>query len=262
MPTRRHVPFGVLCGVLFFAVPVLGLGLLIVQGIYTRSRRYLTTDDAPDGRDFYGAGRSLRLLVAGDSSAVGVGASSPETGVAGRIAAALAAERGRQVSVSARAVFGARTEHLAGQLADVETLGPDLVVILIGANDALKGVRLTHIRRHMTDAVTRAAAGGAVVVVGTCPYLGSRNFPRPLRGVAGWHGRRVAAVQDEAVSRAGGWPVPLDVFAGPIFRDAPSTMLSIDDFHPSDDGYGVWADALLPTVRTALDRPRSQRPER
>ena len=88
MPSRRLVLAGV------GSLPLLGAGLLVVQGIYTRSRTYLTTDDAPPGREAYGCGAPLRLLVAGDSSAVGVGATSAETSVAGRLATVLAERAG------------------------------------------------------------------------------------------------------------------------------------------------------------------------
>ncbi|MER6595994.1 SGNH/GDSL hydrolase family protein, partial [Micromonospora purpureochromogenes] len=89
------------------------------------------------------------------------------------------------------------------------------------------------------------------VVVGTCPDLGAvRAVAQPLRQVLGWSGRRTARAQTTAVLDAGGSVVDLGAETGPVFRADAGTFCP-DGFHPSADGYRVWAHALLPAVAAA-----------
>jgi hypothetical protein len=104
--------------------------------------------------------------------------------------------------------------------------------------------------------VLRLTSAGVAVVVGTCPDLGGgRAFPRPLREVTAWRGRAVADVSTRAVRGAGGIAVDLARRTGPAFRADPST-LSSDLWHPSDKGYALWADAILPDLLQAAGRLR------
>ena len=50
---------------------------------------------------------------------------------------------------------------------------------------------------------------------------------------------------------AGGVPVDLASIAGPVFR-ADAGTLCHDGYHPSADGYRVWAHALMPAVLDAI----------
>ncbi len=88
-------------------------------------------------------------------------------------------------------------------------------------------------------------------MVGTCPDLGAvRAIAAPLRQVVGWLGRRVARAQTGAVLDAGGTVVDLATETGPVFRADAGTFCH-DGYHPSADGYRVWAHALLPAVVAA-----------
>jgi lysophospholipase L1-like esterase len=129
---------------------------------------------------------------------------------------------------------------------------PDLIVMLIGANDATHVTPLGRVQQQQAAAVARLRAEGVAVVVGTCPDMGARNFLPPLRQVVAWQGRRVARVQALGVRDADGEVVPLGLICGPQFRADPSS-LSADGFHPSAYGYRLWAEALLPTVRRVVE---------
>jgi lysophospholipase L1-like esterase len=89
------------------------------------------------------------------------------------------------------------------------------------------------------------------VVVGTCPDLGAaRAFAQPLRQIVALFGRQVAKAQAAAVREAGGVPVDLAARTGPVFRADAGTLCE-DGYHPSADGYRVWAHALFPAVAEA-----------
>lgn len=235
-------------GVVALAAAVLG-----IEAVYAGTREYLPADSAPPGRGDYGpaGATALRLVMLGDSTAAGVGASSTDATVGGRLAAGLAADRGIRVTLRSVAVSGARAADLDDQVDAALRLAPDVAVLLVGANDATHASRLSAVRSEIQDAVRRLRAGGAEVVVGTSPDLGAaRALPQPLRLVAAWQGRRVAAAEAQATRAAGGTPVDLGRLTGPQFRADPET-LSSDRYHPSDRGYALWADVLLPAVLAA-----------
>jgi lysophospholipase L1-like esterase len=150
------------------------------------------------------------------------------------------------------AVAGSHGGDLATQVARA-LLGerPDVAVILIGTNDATGMRRPTDAAAYLGGAVRRLRDAGVSVVVGTCPDLGAvRAFAPPLRQLLGLLGRRIARAQTDAVREAGGVPVDLAERAGPVFR-ADAGTLCYDGFHPSADGYRVWAHALLPAIMEA-----------
>lgn len=128
---------------------------------------------------------------------------------------------------------------------------PDVALILIGANDATGLRGPSDAAAYLGAAVHRLREARVEVVVGTCPDLGAvRAIAPPLRQVVGWSGRRVACAQTTAVLEAGGSVVDLATETGPVFRADAGTLCQ-DGFHPSADGYRVWAHALLPAIVAA-----------
>jgi lysophospholipase L1-like esterase len=240
-------------GVGVLALGVLGAATIAAEGLLATRRTYVSSDSAPAPEGTFGAANPdrLRLVVLGDSTAAGLGVDRTEETVGGRLATLLAAT-GRQVVLDGVGVSGSRARDLGTQVSRALLHGvPDVAVILIGANDATHVTSPDAIERDLGRAVERLRTAGAAVVVGTCPDMGAvRAFAQPLRELAAWSGRRVAAAERAAVVRAGGRPVDLAALTGPVFR-ADAGTLSEDEFHPSADGYDLWALALYPAVYDA-----------
>jgi len=265
--------------------------LLAVEVVAALRRDYLPAASAPDLEARYAptggsaaggsaAGGSaseaepVTLLVLGDSTAAGVGVDTRAQSVSGQVAAALASD-GHEVLVRSVAESGARASDLAEQIKRARSRGlfdapgrttgglgaarrqSTVALVLIGANDATHGTDLDSVQRDVRGAVAELRAAGAEVVVGTTPDLGAvRAFAQPLRALAAWQGQRVADVTERATRAAGGVPVDLAARTGPAFRADPR-MLSDDEFHPSAGGYRLWAQVLVPTIRSVLDGPAS-----
>lgn len=232
-----------------------GAALLAGEAILARNRRYAKPELGLGLRTTVGPADAplLRLVMLGDWGAIGVGVNDVSDTVGGQLAALLAegpAGSGpRQVRLSSMGVAGSRSADLSTQVARA-LLGerPDIAVVLVGAHDATDLRRPGEGAAHLGAAVRRLRDAGVEVVVGTCPDLGAvRAIAPPLRQVAGWLGRRTARAQARAVRAAGGIPVDLAAVAGPVFR-ADAGTFSADGYHPSADGYRVWAHALLPAV--------------
>lgn len=237
----------------------LSAAVLAGEAAYVATRPYLPAESAPPVVGSFGSGNGttgrapLQLLMVGDSTAAGVGASGTTATVGAQLAAGLAAT-GRTVTLSSVAVSGARAKDLAGEVSAVgrQPGRADVAVVLIGANDATHLTSLKAVRTRLTAAVRELRATGAAVVVAGCPDLGAvRAFPQPLRLIAAARGRAVASAEHRAASAAGASFVDLAHETGPTFR-ADAGMLSADRFHPSDRGYARWSRALLPAVRAAV----------
>jgi lysophospholipase L1-like esterase len=197
----------------------------------------------------------LHLMIFGDSTAAGYGCQVADELPGVLIARGLAEESGKRVRLSTKAIVGASSKGLAGQIDAMFVAGPppDAAVIMIGANDITKPNGIGPSARRVGRAVRRLRGSGAVVVVGTCPDFGViRTIPQPLRWVARSRGLRLARAQASAIRSAGGVPVPFSDLLAPHFRKMPEVLFSHDMFHPSAAGYALAASQLLPALGKAL----------
>jgi lysophospholipase L1-like esterase len=197
----------------------------------------------------------LHLMIFGDSTATGLGCQSAAEVPGVLLARALAEETGKRIRLSTKAISGATSRGLSGQVDAMFVAGPppDAAIIMVGANDitALNGV--VRSARRLGAAVRRLRASGAVVVVGTCPDFGVITaIPQPLRWTARTLGLRLARAQAAAVRAAGGVPVPLADLLAPEFLQAPELLFAEDRFHPSAAGYALAAKQLFPALCSAL----------
>jgi lysophospholipase L1-like esterase len=248
-------------------VAAYGSGLLATAGVVAAgvllgqvevAKRIIPLAEAPpprgDGR--YGErfrGRPVKLVVLGDSSAAGYGVHRPRETPAALLGNGLARRLQRPVIARTFAVVGATSRRLAPQVEAALEEHPDLAVILVGANDVTHNDNRTAAVRYLADAVRALRAAGAQVVVGTCPDLGAiRPIHPPLRWLARYWSRQLAAEQTVAVVEAGGRTVSLGDLLGPRFVREPLKMFGSDRFHPSADGYAVAMAAILPTATAAM----------
>lgn len=197
----------------------------------------------------------LHLMIFGDSTATGYGCVVADEVPGVLIARGLADQSGKRVRLSTKAIVGATSKGLSGQIDAMFVAGPppDAAVVMIGANDVTRLNGIGPSARRVGAAVRRLKGAGAEVVVGTCPDFGVITaIPQPLRWVARSQGLRLARAQAAAVRAAGGVPVPFSALLAPEFHKAPDLLFSDDMFHPSAAGYALAAQQLLPALCKAL----------
>ncbi|ORJ62580.1 SGNH/GDSL hydrolase family protein [Mycobacterium simiae] len=202
-----------------------------------------------------GMSADLHFMIFGDSTATGYGCASAEEVPGVLIARGLAEQTGKRIRLSTKAIVGATSRGVSGQVDAMFVAGapPDAAVVMIGANDvtALNGISQS--ARRLGTTVRKLTSRGAVVVVGTCPDLGVITaIPQPLRSLAHARTTQLARAQAAAVRAAGGVPVPLAQLLAPQFRTTPELMFSADGFHPSPTAYGLAAAQLLVALCDAL----------
>lgn len=229
-------------------------GLIVIEGFIAAKRTYLTADSAPPIEGHFAAtGKSkgsLKLVMIGDSTAAGVGATATDGSVGGHLSESLG-DAGFDVQLSSVAVSGSRVSDLSPQVSRALMGKPDLAVILIGANDATHFSGLNELRHELNTDVRRLTDAGVQVVIGTCPEMrAGLAFMRPARDIVAWQGRRVARTERKAIRGTGAQDVDIQKLTGPTFLHDTHRYLSSDRFHPNDEGYGVWSAALFPTVES------------
>ncbi|HLQ62283.1 MAG TPA: SGNH/GDSL hydrolase family protein [Candidatus Acidoferrales bacterium] len=192
--------------------------------------------------------RTFRYLALGDSYTIGTGASGPAQSFPSRLARRL--ERGTRVRVEVTnpAVNGFTTEDLIRrELPLLEKLRPDLVTILIGANDVVQGrseaaYRASLVRIYDAVADLRLPAGRVWCISvpdwSAAPAAAGFGAPAQIR-------RRLSQVnaiaREEADRRGFGW---VDLFElSRTGLDTPGWVAG-DGLHPGDRQYLAWADHI------------------
>ncbi|MDL4815589.1 SGNH/GDSL hydrolase family protein [Actinomadura opuntiae] len=192
----------------------------------------------------HGAAPAYRLVVVGESTAVGVGAAEHARALPGFLAEALAARLRCAVTWTVAGENGATARRVA-RLARGRAGGhghADLVVATVGINDLIRRRALDRWADDVADlvAVLRGGFGDAsVLVAGMPPVHRFPALPRPLRTVLGARARRMDRVTREAAHAAGAVHVPMDE----ALAD-DRALFAADGFHPSAAGYRAWANDL------------------
>ena len=180
------------------------------------------------------------VLVVGDSTAVGTGASSPQHSVAGLIGRGNPALR-----IVNRATDGAKYEDFARQLAQSDERF-DFVLVLGGGNDVIRLTGADKLRADVqrTDELARERGRTVVLMppgnVGNAPF-----FWPPTSWLMTQRSQSLHAVVREAAQATGARYVNLyKPRAEDPFAQRPKELHARDGLHPSDAGYQEWMQEL------------------
>jgi lysophospholipase L1-like esterase len=172
-------------------------------------------------------------VVLGDSTAQGLGASSPLHGYVGQVLRVLRAT-GTPWRVLNLSRSGAQTRHvLDDQLPLLEELQPALVTCGIGSNDIL-GTTPKRFRQHLRQVIGRLPTSSVVMDL---------TVPDRFWHIGGAVSPYVSGINQLIGSTAAerGLPVAeVSRYARPPWRG----LLAPDKFHPNNFGYRRHADAL------------------
>lgn len=248
-------------------MPLLGL-----QGLWVRMRTPVLPEAAPP---FAGIAlapfppasgvKPLGLLVLGESTAAGVGATSHHEALTGRTAVALAQRCDRSVLWHALGANGAtaarlRQNHAAilAPFTKAQTIVIDeqqvdelMVLIALGVNDSIRMTPPALWRQELAALIDelRAVLGPCrVVLAGVPPMARFPALPVPLRTVLGAHSRRL---DRELRILAGRTP---DVYHCPTPLPDPAHFAR-DRFHPGVAGYAAWGDVLAEAIAAHICTP-------
>ncbi|MDM0014167.1 GDSL-type esterase/lipase family protein [Variovorax sp. J22P168] len=185
-----------------------------------------------------------RLLVVGDSTAAGSGASSPGCSLPGLLSRA-----NPTLTVVNRATPGARFEDMAARFDDDERF--DAVLVLGGAADALRPTGDARLRAALQRVAQRARVCSDLVVFMPPGNLGNLRFLLPpWNWWMSWRARRLQALVAEVAQANGARHVSLYLArADDPFARHPARLSARDRLHPSDAGYELWQRELETQVQ-------------
>lgn len=183
-----------------------------------------------------------RILVLGDSTAVGTGASSPEDTIAGRLAHDFPNTQVINLGKNGGLIADVRT-----QIDKVKNQNFDMIIITAGGNDVWHFTRLSRIRRLLLSIFrdANAMSNNRVIFliynnIGSAPL-----FPSLLQYILR---KRCVKVQSLIQKTALESRVPtIDLFSkedhNPFLKN-PKELFASDGIHPSSRGYALWYNRM------------------
>lgn len=184
----------------------------------------------------------LTVGAVGDSTTTGPGLQGPEEIWLAQFARRLGDRF--CVRVHSFAEGGATAQSVErDQLPHLVDLAPDLAFVVVGANDALRGVPVRTFERRLDRIASAVVGAGSTLVLSGVGNLGTipRLLPPSDRLMAA-HGRRYDRAHERVAKRHGGIKVDMWTDVAEVFRSHPDAF-SRDLFHPTAVGHAAWADA-------------------
>ncbi len=202
---------------------------------------------------------SMHILVVGDSTGYGTGASSPEHSLAG-----LLGKKYPLAAITNVSVNGAKTADVIDQLKNVEGTF-DLIMIHAGGNDAVHFTPTAQLRSSLHSVIDLALTKGRYVLITSTGNVDTVPlFPWPTRFFFGLSSEKTRAVFLDVVSTYQPNVRYTDLYrmrAEDLFATEPKTYYAADHFHPSDLGYAYWFKLIakeldqFPLPKAALSPP-------
>jgi lysophospholipase L1-like esterase len=227
--------------------------LIWLQGRHVRSITPRMPE--PPGRraGITGGGSLVRLLVAGDSGAAGVGAQTQDQALCGQLVRRLS--RHHTVQWCVLAVNGLDSPGLLELLQQAPCQRFDVVVLSIGANDATDlcaPLQWARWQIRLAELIDVRFAPTMLVHSAVPPMHACLALPQPLRWFMGHWARQMnqslATLLIDQVGRTMHWHPDTTATAG----------LAMDGIHPSPEGYAAWADGLSLRILAAQAPSDSQ----
>lgn len=217
---------------------------------------------APDQPEFDASGTfgaagvaPLRIAALGDSTLTAPGVDHPDQIWVRLVAGRLAHHLGRPIELRSWGTGGATAGSVVeDQLSPAVGFAPDLALVSVGANDALRGIPMRLFERNLDTIVAGLSDAGSQVVTSGVGDLGS--IPRlapPLRQMVSQMGRRADRVHGQVAERHGAVKADQWRWAADAFRTRDDVW-SPDLFHPNDRGHAIWAETCWEAVEPLLPR--------
>jgi len=201
---------------------------------------------------------AVRYLALGDSYTICTGASDPSHSWPAIISSRVEESTRRHVDLTNPAVNGFTTLDLIHhELPYVRRLTPDLVTILIGVNDLVRGRSESSYLGSLKQIYDEVAALGLPlgrVAAISIPDWWYTHAATEYGGAE--HVRRLTetfnrVAQTQALDHGFRW---VDISKASTARIGAPGWIAADDLHPGDTQYAAWADAIWDSVRDSWTR--------
>ncbi|MEZ4195418.1 MAG: SGNH/GDSL hydrolase family protein [Candidatus Paceibacterota bacterium] len=222
-----YISYAVIFYFVFHALRMLII-LIINKQLAYKSKRWISDN----------VGSQRNILVLGDSTAVGTGASRAEDSIAGRLAHDFP-----NVEIVNLGKNGGLFSDVRKQIDLVKKEKFDLIIISVGGNDVWSLTSRSSIGNHLVYILRNAyrMSNGNVFFllynnIGDAPI-----FPKFLRVVLKWRCNRIHSIVKQIAFHM---KIPvISLFAEEAnnpFTRSPKELFAKDGVHPSSKGYALW----------------------
>jgi lysophospholipase L1-like esterase len=218
--------------------------ILVAQGLLVRRVTPRLPEPLGARSGTVGSGPRLRLLIAGDSSAAGVGVSSQQDALSGHLVAGLSGAFELYWKLVART--GHTVKDVLGELQAVAPEPFDVAFICVGVNDVTGHTRPDRwiaLQNALIELLASRFGVAHVIFSGLPPMHVFPAIPQPLR----WYLASKAALLDDLLGRL----VERDVRCEVLRVDFPveAGYMASDGFHPGAAAYRLWGSVAAAAIR-------------
>ena len=205
-------------------------------------------------------GKTLNLMIVGDSAAAGVGTETQEQALGGQLLTSLQDLPSLQAKFAQIdwAVYATSGHTSFDSLRRLYVLAPpptpiDIMIVNVGVNDTTKNVSINRWRAQLEEIIVIAKRKfGTKHIIFPClpPMAQMPAIPKPLNGFIGAKADQLDRALQQVCERHD------DVIYAPIdFTQADfnvDEMFAIDGLHPNATAYTYWASKLAVQIERLL----------
>ncbi|EJD6089795.1 SGNH/GDSL hydrolase family protein [Acinetobacter baumannii] len=227
------------------------LPVLFIQGHKVRKNTPRLAEAKGEREGRAGQGKSLSLLIFGDSAAAGVGVENQKDALSGAIIQELQNEFSLQWKLHAKT--GDTTRQVFNALQHLEEQKYDVIVTSIGVNDVTK---LTSAKswikqqKQLFEHIQKRFQPKLIIVSGVPPMQHFPALPNPLAWLFGQYAEQMNQKLQQ-------WLAPQSHFKFLEYDietfQAMNLPMASDGFHPSKEVYAVWGRQVAALVRQSFN---------
>ncbi len=235
---HKLVVFCVVFFVIILAIVIANLVAVLYNG------KSVEAPEIPRAATTIGDGSELKYLILGDSTSIAQGGDYIE-GFAVKTAENLG--RNNKVTYQNFGVSGARIKDVAtDQIERSKDFTPDIVLIAVGANDVTHLTGISSIKTDMQVIISKLKKRNnkvKIVFTGAASMGDVVRFIQPFKWYMGQQTKKVNTAFEQIAKENGVSFAYIARETGEEFANNPK-LFAQDNFHPSNDGYAVWARVL------------------
>lgn len=237
------------------AIPAVAAGIAYAQVMRQAHRKDLPSfgNQDPSGKFGDPDKPELRMVALGDSSITAPGVEPLDDCFVRRVAFHLTDRY--FVNLASVAVGGSKSRDvLEGQIPAALDHDPDLALVSVGANDALRGTTVARYEAELDQILgSLHRRVHAVVVMGVGDLGTVPRLPASVRALATWRSKSFDEAAGRVVSRyprctkSENWGRMARAFAS-----GDPALFAGDQFHASGEGHRVFAEEVIPATDEAV----------
>lgn len=231
--------------VLLFVIAV----YLIFQALYTgyffvKSKSLVGATFAGEKNIGDSNNPKFNLFVDGDSVGAGVGASSFDTSVAGRVAAYYA--KNNYVHIINNSLNGSKMSSLVDK--KIPSENQNLTLLIISSNDLFHFTNLGEFKKSTEKVLDKYIKNtDKLIIIGPGRVFDTTSLPFFIKPLYRLQGAKYAKII-ESVSKK----YPNVIYVNPqnvaVLQSQYGPTDAVDGFHPNDEGHRFWFDLIKPSL--------------